>query len=184
MGLLDECVHDRFGVLACHSHERDVARLAFHQRRDLAVVTAEEQVALPVARHRPVLCLGRTFADRHRLGDPAMIGRLLRVMARTAHPAGASQVLQQLFLQGTAGLDEECAINRLVGHLARLVLRIRALEPPGHLVRRPLELQLVGHDTRQRRVLREFTALRALRPVPCRLIRSTRSVRSPAAVAA
>jgi hypothetical protein len=36
------------------------------------------------------------------------------VMAGTTHPAGASQVLQQLFLQGPTGLDEERAIDRLV----------------------------------------------------------------------
>src|SRR5678815_4775653 len=113
-----------------------------------------------------------------------MIGRLLRVMARTTHPPCSPQVLQQLFLQGTAGLDEERAVDRLVGHLARLVLGISALEPPSHLVRRPLELQLVGYDTRQRRVLREFTALRTLRPVPRCLVRRTRSIRSPATIAA
>ena len=64
-----------------------------------------------------------------------MIGCLLCVVARAAHPAGASQVLQQLFFMGSASLDKERAINGLVGHLARLVLRIRALGPPGSLVR-------------------------------------------------
>ena len=113
-----------------------------------------------------------------------MIRRLLRVMARTTHPPSSPQVLQQLFLQGTASLDEERAIDRLVRHLARLVLRIRALEPPGHLVRRPLELQLVSHNTCERRALREFTALRTLRPIPRGLICSTRSIRLPATIAA
>jgi len=51
-----------------------------------------------VTRHRLVLGLCRALADRYRIGDPAMIGCLLRVVARTAHRAGASQVLQQLFL--------------------------------------------------------------------------------------
>ena len=106
-----------------------------------------------MAGHRSVLCFGWMIADRHRLCDSAMIGRLLRVMARATHPSGSPQMLQQFFLQGTAGLNEERAIDRLVGHLARLILRIRALEPPGHLVRRPLELQLVSHNTCERRVL-------------------------------
>src|SRR5688572_12243477 len=105
-------------------------------------------------------------------------------MARATHPSGSPQVLQQFFLQGTAGLNEERAIDRLVGHLARLVLRIRALEPPGHLVRRPLELQLVGHSTRERGVRREFTALRTLGPIPRCLVSSTRSICSTAAIAA
>jgi len=78
--------------------------------------------------HGSVFGLGGTFADRYGFGDPAMVGGLLRVMARAAHPAAAPQVLQQLFLQRSARLDEERAIDRLVGHLVRLVLRVRALE--------------------------------------------------------
>jgi hypothetical protein len=36
---------------------------------------------------------------------------LLRVMPRPAHPARASQVLEQLLLQGTTRLDEEAAVD-------------------------------------------------------------------------
>src|SRR4030095_1589874 len=100
MSVLEERIYHRFGVLAHYAHEHEVARLALHQGGDLAVVAAEEQVSLPVARHGPVFGLGWTLADRYRLGDPAMVGALLRVMARAAHPASAPQVLQQLFLQG------------------------------------------------------------------------------------
>ena len=38
-------------------------------------------------------------------------------------------MLQQLLLQGPAGLDEQRPVDRLVGHLMRLVVRVGALEP-------------------------------------------------------
>src|SRR5215469_12408260 len=98
--------------------------------------------------HRPVLCLGRPLSDRHRIADPAMLGCLLRVVARAAHPASAPQVLEQLLLQGPAGLDKQRAVDRLVGHLMRLVVRVRALEPAGHLPWRPLESQLLSDQAR------------------------------------
>src|SRR5215472_17444905 len=87
-------------------------------------------LTIPVSRHRPILSLGRPLADRHRVRDPAMIGPLLRVVARATHHAAVSQMLQQLLFQGPAGLDEQRAVDGLVGHLARLVLRVPALEPP------------------------------------------------------
>src|SRR5215831_21170709 len=94
--------------------------------------------------HRPIFCLGWPLSDRHRPGDPAMVGGLLRVMARAAHPASTPEVLQQLFLQSPTGLDEQRAVDRLVRHLMRLVVWVRALEPPGHLDWRPLEPQLLS----------------------------------------
>jgi hypothetical protein len=74
-------------------------------------------------------------------------------------------MLQQLFLQRPAGLDEQRAVNGLVRHLAGLILRIRALEPTSYLIGRPLEPQLFGHRVCQRLVLCQFTALRPLRQI-------------------
>ena len=36
------------------------------------------------------------------------------MVARATDPTGAPQMLQQLFLQGTAGLDEEASVDGLV----------------------------------------------------------------------
>ena len=44
------------------------------------------------------------------------------------------EVLKQLLLQGAPGLDKQAAINRLVRHLAVLVLRIGTPEPSSDLL--------------------------------------------------
>ena len=62
----------------------------------------------------PIFNRGRTLADRHRVNDSAVIFCLLRVMAGTPHDSGAPQMLQQLFLQGATGLNEQAAIDGLV----------------------------------------------------------------------
>ena len=79
--LLDKRVDLRLGVLALDPDQHHVARVAFHQGGDLAVVAAEQQVTFPVARHCTVLDLGGALTDRDGVGDPAVIARLLRVMA-------------------------------------------------------------------------------------------------------
>ena len=43
-----------------------------------------------------------------------MVVRLLRVVTGTTHGSRLAKVLQELFLQGTAGLDEQALVNRLV----------------------------------------------------------------------
>ena len=78
------------------------------------VLVAEDQITFPVSRYGTVLNLGRTFPDRYRVLDAAMRGRLLRVTAPATHRPRMPQVLQQLFLQGSAGLDEQRSVDRLV----------------------------------------------------------------------
>jgi hypothetical protein len=55
--------------------------MTLDQDCDLAVLAAEQEITLPVTRYRTILSLGRAFPDRHRIGNPAMIGCLLRVVA-------------------------------------------------------------------------------------------------------
>ena len=88
--------------------------MALHQRRNLAVASAEQQIAFPVTRHSAILYRCRAFADRHGAQDLAMVVSLLRVMPRPTHGASAPQVLEEFLLQGAAGLDEETSIDRLV----------------------------------------------------------------------
>ena len=80
MGLPDQGVDHGLGVLARHPDQHHVAGMAFHQRRDLATVTAEQQVTFPVAGHGPVLGLGRPLTDRYRVTDlaqPVVFQRLV-----------------------------------------------------------------------------------------------------------
>ena len=112
--VLDECIDDRLGILAGDLHQHHVARLTFDEGRNLAAPAAAQQITFPVTGYRAVFNCGRAFADRHRVADSAVIVRLQRVMARTAHGSRAPQVLKQLLLQCTTGLDEEAAIDGLV----------------------------------------------------------------------
>src|SRR5690349_20998216 len=99
--MFDESVDDRLAVLAGYLHEHHVACLALDERRNLAVPASAQQITFPVSRYRAVFNCGRTFADRYRVANPAVIICLLRVMARTAHRPGTPQMFQQFLLQGT-----------------------------------------------------------------------------------
>lgn len=68
-------------VFAWHPSQHHVTAVTFHQRHDLAVVAADEEIALPVARYGTVLGIGRSLTDRDGVFDPAMIGSLLRMVA-------------------------------------------------------------------------------------------------------
>ena len=59
-------------VLARHLHEHHVTRLTLDQRRDLAVVIAEHQVAFPMPWYCSVLNAGGSLADRDGIDDLAV----------------------------------------------------------------------------------------------------------------
>jgi hypothetical protein len=63
-----------------------------------------------------------------------------------------SQVLQQLFLQHSAGLDEQTAVNRFVGHAHALVRGILDFQPPRNLLRRPVQNQFTRNQPPQLRL--------------------------------
>ncbi len=81
VSMLDERVDHRFGVFALHSDQHDVSSMALNEGRDLAVASAHDQVAFPVTWHSAILDAGRSFSDRYRVGDSAVVVGLLRVMA-------------------------------------------------------------------------------------------------------
>jgi hypothetical protein len=92
--IVDQRADDRLSVLGAYFHEHEVPRLSLDERGDLAVVAAEQQVSLPVTRHRTIFGGRRPLADRHRAEDLPTDDSLLRVMPRPTHAARASQVLQ------------------------------------------------------------------------------------------
>ena len=65
--------------------------------------------------HGALVNRGGSLTDRYRVLDPSVILRLLRMVARAAHPTGTPQILQQLFFQGAAGLELQ---RRLKGFLS------------------------------------------------------------------
>jgi hypothetical protein len=68
-----------------------------------------------MARHRPVLGLGRPLADVERPPELALaVGD--RVAQRPAGGVAAAQVAGQLLAQRTSGLHEQRQVDRLVRH--------------------------------------------------------------------
>ena len=55
--------------------------MTFNQGCDLAVLSTEQEITLPVARYGTILGLCRSLADRDGIADLAMIGRFLCVMS-------------------------------------------------------------------------------------------------------
>lgn len=88
----------------------------------------------------------------------------------------------QLLLQDTAGLDEQALVDRLVRHLMGLVVRVRATEPPGNLLGRPLRLQPVCNNRSQMPMRLELARLGTQGTIPGTLVRCRRPVAALSAV--
>src|SRR5215472_8274599 len=85
---------------------------------------------------------------------------MLAGMARAAHAPLRPQVVHQLFFQYSSCLNEQAAVNGLVGHAHALVAGIVGLQPPGNLLRRPVQNQFTRNDVAQPAVHGQQTSLR------------------------
>jgi hypothetical protein len=99
---------DRLAILAGDLNQHDLACLAFDKYRNLAAAATAQQIAFPVSRYRAAFNCRGAFADRYGVANPAVIIRLLRVMARTLDSPNTPQVLQQFLRQSTTGQHGEC----------------------------------------------------------------------------
>ena len=54
LALLDERGYYRLGVLARHLGQHQITRMTLDQGRDVAVVRPGQEIAFPMARHRPI----------------------------------------------------------------------------------------------------------------------------------
>src|SRR5258707_7809723 len=75
--------------------------------------------------------------------------------------------VHQLFLQYSSRLNEQAAINSLVGHVHTLVVGITGLQPSGNLFGRPVQHQFTRNHVTQPAVAGQKTTLRAQRRHPC-----------------
>jgi hypothetical protein len=81
--------------------------MAFHQRRDVTVLRAAQQIAFPMTRNRSVFRFRRSFADRDGIDD--LTARLSAdgCVSRAAHASLRPQVVHQLFFQYATRLNEQ-----------------------------------------------------------------------------
>jgi hypothetical protein len=96
-------------------------RMPLHQRRDVTVFCATNKIASPMTGDGAVLDFCRSFLDGDSIYD--LTARVFKdtSVLRPAYAALGSQVPNQLFLQHSAGLNEQAAVNRFVGHAHALV---------------------------------------------------------------
>ena len=87
-------------------------------------MAAEEKVTFPVPGYCSIFSSGKSFADRYRPIDPAMVVGLLCVMARSAHVPAAPQVLEQSLFQRASSLDIKATVDRFVRQMKVLVTRV------------------------------------------------------------
>ena len=178
-----EGVGDELGLMPVgQADEHQVPGRAFHQGRDRAHPTAEDQVALPVPGHRPIRRLGRPLGDVQRVRPQPTAVRQPSAGRATHRPLRA-QVPGQLVPQVTAGLHEQRPVDRLVRHVHHRSGREPPPQPPGDLLRRPAQLQLVLDHAAQPRPPRQLRRLRPARPTPRGPIGGQRPIPQPATVA-
>lgn len=91
---------------------------------------------------------------------------------------------EPLAFQHAPRLDEQRAIDRLVGHRPSGIEGMLPLQPPSNLLRRPLGFEFRRHHATQLGTLRTLAPLRALGALPRRPIGRDRPIRAPPAMAA
>ena len=115
-----------------HPSQEHQAGGALHQGADRrALARALDQVAFPVAGHRPGRDLGRTLRDRRHTGNLAAAGCSSR--PRPTRLARLTQRRQQFTAQGAARQHRQAHIDGFGREVFPPVVRIRALEPSGNL---------------------------------------------------
>src|SRR6185369_2611489 len=92
-------------------------------------------------------------------------------MSRAAHAPLRPQVVQQLFFQHSAGMNEQATVNGLVGHSHALVIGILSLQPSGNLLGRPVQDKFTRNDLPQPRVQGQEELLGSQGRLPGLLIR-------------
>jgi hypothetical protein len=104
--LLDERGYDRLGVLVGHLCQHHVTGVTLDQGRDIAVLRSGQEIAFPMARHRPIFNRCRPLPDRDDILDlsPSITDetRLFRSTDRALRP----KMAEQLFLEHPSGLNK------------------------------------------------------------------------------
>src|SRR5271155_5183582 len=95
--------------------------LALYQSPDRRPVHTEDQVALPVNRHSPVITLSRPLADQQLVSHEAPVA-LRRPISRSPQRSTGPKTSGQLPAQRPAALDIERLIDRLMRHTHRLII--------------------------------------------------------------
>ncbi len=88
--LPDKGVDHALGIFAWDLDEHDKSELALDQRGDVTILSAGEEIALPVPRYCSVIYLGRPLSDGYGVNDlPARLSSGGGGFASAHQPSGA-----------------------------------------------------------------------------------------------
>src|SRR5262249_28181392 len=90
--------------------------MAFYQCRNVAVLSADQQITFPMTGNRAIFRFRGSFADGDSVDDLTARLSAGAGMARVAHAPFRPQVVHQLFFQHSPRLNEQAAIDGLVAH--------------------------------------------------------------------
>src|SRR5215470_10544150 len=121
--------------------------------------------------NRSIFRFRRSLPDRDGIDDLTLGVPVHAGVSRAAHAPLRAQAVQQLFFQYSSRLNEQAAVNGLVGHSHAPVIGILGLQPPRNLFRRPVQHQFTRNDVAQLSVRSQKTGLRSGPPFPSLLIR-------------
>src|SRR5579864_6756663 len=113
--------------------------MTFHQRGDVTVLDAADEVALPMAGNGAVLNFRGPFPDGDGIDDLSTAVSTITRVPRAAYTPLGPKMLNQLLLQHSSRLNKQAAVNGFMGHAHGLVLAIPPLQPSGNLFRRPIQ---------------------------------------------
>src|ERR1019366_8933466 len=103
-------------IFAGHFDQNGKSRMTFYERRDGTVLGAADESAFPMTRNGAVLDLCGPFSNGNGVDDLTLVVSAITRVPRAADPPLESKMLNKLFLQHSARLNEQAAINRFVRH--------------------------------------------------------------------
>ena len=162
---VDDGLPDVFGVVPMGQVQkyREPDR-ALDERADRALVAGSgDEVALPVAGHRPVLHPGRSFADHDRGFAKAWLA--VRFAPGLARGAPLSPGAFDLLPEFAPGLQVDGLADRLDARVHVSIIREVQPQPVGYLLRAPMLAQPGGDLAPQSRALGRLARFGAFGPV-------------------
>ena len=110
-------------ILVLYFGQHDIPRLAFDERRNIAVVSAANEIAFPMPRDCAIFHGSGPVLNRDGIGDFPQSLVLQTRLLRAANGSLGSETGLQLLLQDASGLNIEAAIDGLVGHACVFSIR-------------------------------------------------------------
>src|ERR1700730_13479253 len=163
-------------VFAGHLEQYDKSRMSCPQSCDMTVLGPANEVALPMAGDGAILDLRRPFSNGNGIDDLTLVVSVIPRVPRAANSPLEPKMLNQLFFQHSTRLNEQAAVNGLVGHAHTLVLGILNLQPSGNLFWRPVQDQFTRNDLLQLHVNSQKAPLGSQGRLPGLVICFTRSI--------